>query len=395
MEPKDDSLVVINVDSGQEPGLSDHSTTTTIRTEPAARPNPDLNRSQNIANDTQRLYASALATSTTSFPRTPSVHNAVIARRNILSHIRDSYRAISRTNRILLIITSTFSISLVTAMIVVLIVSRDKPCDRPLRVFLILYVIKFGLGIPLTLVHYLHPDGRYPQYSSNVWVQWTDRMKSLLDFLGVFFFIMGNYFLFTSNTCERTAPSLFGMSLAMIIMGYFMVAIPVLLCATAVFCLPCVLVVLRALHIGPDSNTGAKPEEIKSIALLRYRHGGPTQCSIANNQHPNISSVGFSQKFAFLRKLRLRFGQKKKHHVDDFVDKNEISNLPEFRVADPEDAVCVICLEEYGDGDLVRKLHCNHHFHQPCLDEWLLINKFCPLCKASVLQGKNETSEEP
>ncbi|KAK9766911.1 hypothetical protein K7432_003628 [Basidiobolus ranarum] len=107
--------------------------------------------------------------------RSPSVHNAVLARRNLLSHIRDNYRTISRTNRILLITNFVFSFSMVTAMIVVLIVTRNQDCDRPLRSFLALNVFKYGFGIPLMLVHYLHPDGRFPQYSSSVWVQWADR----------------------------------------------------------------------------------------------------------------------------------------------------------------------------------------------------------------------------
>ncbi|KAK9667614.1 hypothetical protein K7432_017599 [Basidiobolus ranarum] len=72
---------------------------------------------------------------------------------------------------------------------------------------------------------------------------------------------------------------------------------------------------------------------------------------------------------------------------------NQIKDLPELRVADPEDAMCSVCLEEYNDGELVRKLRCNHHFHQHCLDEWLLINKYCPLCKANACPTTDDNQE--
>ncbi|PPD73974.1 hypothetical protein GOBAR_DD29096 [Gossypium barbadense] len=34
---------------------------------------------------------------------------------------------------------------------------------------------------------------------------------------------------------------------------------------------------------------------------------------------------------------------------------------------------CVICLEEFQDGDCCRVLHnCRHLYHQLCIDEWLV-----------------------
>ncbi|KAK9764676.1 hypothetical protein K7432_007636, partial [Basidiobolus ranarum] len=244
------------------------------------------------------------AATNTSSSRAPSVHNAVLARRNILTHIRNNYRAISRTNRIMLIVNSLFTFSLLIAIVAVLIISRNQGCDRPLHVFLVFHAIKCGLSIPLMLVHYLHPDGRYPQFSSSMWVQWADRIKSLLDFVGTFMFILGNYFLFTSITCESTAPSLFGMSLVMVVLGYFMVAIPVLLCGAAVFCLPCALVVMRGYHIGPNNDTGAKPEEIKSITLLKYRHGSTNLPVDSSISIPSVNSNVAPSKLKFLRKLK-------------------------------------------------------------------------------------------
>lgn len=54
-----------------------------------------------------------------------------------------------------------------------------------------------------------------------------------------------------------------------------------------------------------------------------------------------------------------------------------------------EDAVCAICLGEYGVGEdgvgeAVKTLPCAHHFHAACLDRWLAQAKHCPLCNQNL-----------
>ncbi|MFQ6646790.1 hypothetical protein Gotur_019869 [Gossypium turneri] len=47
---------------------------------------------------------------------------------------------------------------------------------------------------------------------------------------------------------------------------------------------------------------------------------------------------------------------------------------------------CVICLEEFKDGDSCRVLtNCNHLYHQLCIDEWLVKDSHCPLCRGSTM----------
>lgn len=42
---------------------------------------------------------------------------------------------------------------------------------------------------------------------------------------------------------------------------------------------------------------------------------------------------------------------------------------------------CTICIEAISAGNLIRKLHCGHAFHQSCIDPWLRRIPFCPNCK--------------
>lgn len=45
------------------------------------------------------------------------------------------------------------------------------------------------------------------------------------------------------------------------------------------------------------------------------------------------------------------------------------------------DLECSICFGSYADGEEIRKLTCGHHFHQRCVDVWLLGHQNrCPLC---------------
>ena len=48
------------------------------------------------------------------------------------------------------------------------------------------------------------------------------------------------------------------------------------------------------------------------------------------------------------------------------------------------DTKCSICQEEFEDDDEVRVMPCKHAEHAECLDQWLRVNKCCPICKAEV-----------
>ncbi|KAK1415930.1 hypothetical protein QVD17_31718 [Tagetes erecta] len=42
---------------------------------------------------------------------------------------------------------------------------------------------------------------------------------------------------------------------------------------------------------------------------------------------------------------------------------------------------CVICLEEFGIGDLVSEMPCKHKFHGGCVKKWLRMHGSCPVCR--------------
>ncbi|GME95768.1 unnamed protein product [Ambrosiozyma monospora] len=46
---------------------------------------------------------------------------------------------------------------------------------------------------------------------------------------------------------------------------------------------------------------------------------------------------------------------------------------------------CPICLLDYEEEDTGRSLLCTHKFHRECIDEWLLNENNCPICRAKGL----------
>lgn len=44
---------------------------------------------------------------------------------------------------------------------------------------------------------------------------------------------------------------------------------------------------------------------------------------------------------------------------------------------------CHICIEKFGRGKKFKQLKCGHEYHAECIDEWLLIEKRCPVCNGA------------
>ncbi|RUS14720.1 hypothetical protein BC937DRAFT_93430 [Endogone sp. FLAS-F59071] len=57
--------------------------------------------------------------------------------------------------------------------------------------------------------------------------------------------------------------------------------------------------------------------------------------------------------------------------------------------------ICVICLDEYEQGERVRKLVCGHEYHCECIDPWLMqVTASCPLCKHDCSHALDDQGRE-
>ncbi|KAI0137308.1 RING-7 protein [Xylariales sp. AK1849] len=55
---------------------------------------------------------------------------------------------------------------------------------------------------------------------------------------------------------------------------------------------------------------------------------------------------------------------------------------------------CTICTEDFTVGEDVRVLPCDHKFHPPCIDPWLVnVSGTCPLCRLDLRPQESEEGE--
>mmetsp|Transcript_611 Transcript_611/g.1825 ORF Transcript_611/g.1825 Transcript_611/m.1825 type:complete len:424 (+) Transcript_611:1632-2903(+) len=46
---------------------------------------------------------------------------------------------------------------------------------------------------------------------------------------------------------------------------------------------------------------------------------------------------------------------------------------------------CAVCLCAYEEGEMMRRLPCNHEFHMKCIDQWLTQRTTCPMCRVALV----------
>jgi len=128
----------------------------------------------------------------------------------------------------------------------------------------------------------------YPSLASNN-ILILRRFQGLLDFFGTIWFVIGNWWLFTSKTCSTTSPAVFYTALVCIIFGYIIISLPLLLCVGMVFCFPCLVLLMQ--NFVPEETNGVSPRFIRCIPL-------------SLNLTPTYFSFPFASKFLYSSRLQ-------------------------------------------------------------------------------------------
>ena len=73
-----------------------------------------------------------------------------------------------------------------------------------------------------------------------------------------------------------------------------------------------------------------------------------------------------------------------------------LNSKTELQMATDIDENCSICSSNYINNQIIRKInHCNHMFHQQCVDRWFATNSTCPICRVNLNSSPQEPREQP
>jgi len=100
----------------------------------------------------------------------------------------------------------------------------------------------------------------------------------------------------------------------------------------------------------------------------------------AENEASNASANPFT---GFLKDLINNLRRKEK------IRKQLTENKPYRFTKNMAPCECPVCLNDFKPKQSLRKLGCDHEFHQKCIDRWLMKgNACCPICRKEPFEKK-------
>jgi hypothetical protein len=116
--------------------------------------------------------------------------------------------------------------------------------------------------------------------------------------------------------------------------------------------------------------------------------------SIFQNNPMFRSILDFNSSRNFMDIIDQLQSESNRHPVSQEI----INQLPEFEVdvskLDDEKKNCVICLQDFNNGDKATILPCIHIFHTECIKNWLENENTCPICKFKLTMDNLNSQEE-
>ncbi|GAA5986991.1 hypothetical protein JCM10908_000983 [Rhodotorula pacifica] len=332
----------------------------------------------------------------------------------------------------------TIGVAQLIAWTVVLALDFHAPCDRPLALYLLLTCVRIAIAFPLAYYNAVTPpalrrsadeETRIASEAGRLVgsadldrrVRFIGDVVALASFI---LFIVGNFWVVSTDSCSRDSPTLYNAALAALILSWLWTAELVIYVILVVFFLPFFLIGMRFFGLGQAKNEvgplskggieklpqriyvgvapGAEPAEAdasKSTETLAQ----PTTATVQQ-----VSKAGPSQSLSrrqFWRLWRRPAAKRAAAHERTTI----LAAFPPFpagvepiRLPESQGACC-ICLCEYEipparesaeasswEPELLRVLPCGHALHSTCLDEWLRVSGRCPICQRPVEEPKGK-----
>lgn len=192
-------------------------------------------------------------------------------------------------------------------------------------------------GRDTTRISPSHSSVPAPTPGAFVSTEFVDRYVRIVNAWYLVWYILGSIWVSDGGTCSTTAPHLYRLIVALTIIYYALLFLPLACFCLIVCCLPLFILVYRIMLPYAERER------------RRARAADPSQVQ-------SLNSIVYSP--------------------ETFRSYTGSDNL--------DDASCVICLCDYESDEVVRFLPCKHHFHRDCVDVWLRLDKACCLCKQDI-----------
>ncbi|GIX79123.1 e3 ubiquitin-protein ligase RNF126 [Caerostris extrusa] len=75
------------------------------------------------------------------------------------------------------------------------------------------------------------------------------------------------------------------------------------------------------------------------------------------------------------------------------LPKEKIDEIPTVNICQEQvdkNLQCTVCMEDFQQGEPVRRLACDHHYHDNCIIPWLELHGTCPICRKLLNDGSNQ-----
>lgn len=109
---------------------------------------------------------------------------------------------------------------------------------------------------------------------------------------------------------------------------------------------------------------------VNSGRFLRNRNVGTSGTSPPSSSSSPLQRPRFEDVKVILQKKELD-----RHMLRKYKDLSK-----ETKENNPS---CTVCMEDFEEDGVVRKMVCQHVFHQECIDKWLLEYSYkCPMCRS-------------
>lgn len=174
--------------------------------------------------------------------------------------------------------------------------------------------------------------------------EFVDQYVRIVNALYLVWYIIGSVWVSGGGNCHASAPHLYRLVVALTIIYYALLFLPLACFCLIVCCLPLFILVYRIMLPYAERERrrarAADPDLVQSLNCVPY----------SSNSFRSLSGAD-------------------------------------------EDASCVICLCDYEPGEQILFLPCKHHFHRSCIQTWLSLDKSCCLCKQDIDARTNSDNE--